>query len=419
MFKTLWRRFVFTGASKSARRPSFRPTLEGLEGRLVPSTANQAFVDGLYHDVLGRAPDTQGEARSLTILDQGGTRAQVAAGFVLSPEARVVQVEAAFQQFLHRAADPQGLSTFVNVLQAGGSITTVDLALIGSQEYFQVRGGGTNAGFVNALYLDALGRPSAGDPGAQPFVNALDSSTSNTPQVGAEVLASLEYRQDLVNTDYVRFLRRPANDTGSAVWVQQLTTATPEVVEVGILASLEYFQLQSTLANVGTGPTGPQGPAGPQGPQGPQGATGATGAVGAPGPQGPAGSSRIPTLNAYNVAASQLVVAVGDTIPFNTLGTVGFDMSKVGNEFVINGLGVYRIDFVLPTLTGSGTSVQVEDNGIPLQPAAQLVTPGAPIVGMVVHTFVPGDVITLVNTGGNPFALPSGTDANIVITQVG
>jgi hypothetical protein len=65
------------------------------------------------------------------------------------------------------------------------------------------------------------------------------------------------------------------------------------------------------------------------------------------------------------------------------------------------------------------TQVQVEDNGTALQPAAQLVTSGAPVVGMAVETFAIGDVITLVNTGSSPFILPAGTDADIVFTEVG
>jgi hypothetical protein len=55
--------------------------------RRTGAPSNDAFVRGLYADVLGRAPDPAGAASWLANLGQGMSRAAVAAEFVQSPEA--------------------------------------------------------------------------------------------------------------------------------------------------------------------------------------------------------------------------------------------------------------------------------------------------------------------------------------------
>ena len=130
----------------AAVRPYRRPALEAMEDRLVPSAANQAFVDGLYQSVFHHVPATTAVPAYVQGLDQGGfTRFQAAETFVNSPEGVQDAAQAAYQQFLHRPADPQGLSSASSFLLGGGSLTTLDANLISSDEYFQVRGGGTSA----------------------------------------------------------------------------------------------------------------------------------------------------------------------------------------------------------------------------------------------------------------------------------
>src|SRR5262249_54781416 len=69
--------------------------------------------------------------------------------------------------------------------------------------------GGTNAGFLAALYQDALNRP-IDATGLAGFSQAM--SNGMTPgQVAAAIFSSTEYLQDLVGSYYLRFLRRPAD----------------------------------------------------------------------------------------------------------------------------------------------------------------------------------------------------------------
>ena len=75
----------------------------------------------------------------------------------------------------------------------------------GSPEYFQTRGGSTNAGFLDALYLDGLGR--AVDAGGRAaWSQALANGASRT-QVADEIFSSPESKSGMVNNYYESFLR--------------------------------------------------------------------------------------------------------------------------------------------------------------------------------------------------------------------
>jgi hypothetical protein len=69
---------------------------------LVAHPDNVSFVMGLYADVLGEAPDPQGEMLWLNVLQTGLNRKQVARLFLQSDAARRAIVDEYFMQFLHR-----------------------------------------------------------------------------------------------------------------------------------------------------------------------------------------------------------------------------------------------------------------------------------------------------------------------------
>jgi len=70
-----------------------------------------------------------------------------------------------YQNVFGRAPDAGGLASSVAMLAAGASSTELEAILLGSAEYYGAAGG-TNAGFVSAVYQTALGRK-ADAPGAQ------------------------------------------------------------------------------------------------------------------------------------------------------------------------------------------------------------------------------------------------------------
>lgn len=144
----------------SSFRAPARLNLESLDCRCVPAavgTANANFVDQLYRDILHRAPDEAGLAYWTSRLDSGDDRGEIADAIRDSDEGLGVQVNDLYLRFLNRPADPGGLAGWTNYLRDHDNI---DLAaqLLASDEYYQVQGGGTNEGFLNAVYEDVLCR---------------------------------------------------------------------------------------------------------------------------------------------------------------------------------------------------------------------------------------------------------------------
>jgi hypothetical protein len=137
-----------------------------------------------------------------------------------SLEYRTEVVQSLYGQFLHRSADPGGLNAFVTFLGAGGSVEQVASVLAGSLEYYQTRGGGSDTGFIGALYQDALQR--SADPSGQARFNQALSGGISRNQIAAAILASAEYHQDLVQNIYQRFLRRPADSGGLSTFANFL-----------------------------------------------------------------------------------------------------------------------------------------------------------------------------------------------------
>src|SRR5262249_5599569 len=132
---------------------------------VTAGSPNARWVTQLYRDLLLRTPDPTGLTSWSSLLEQGGSRLQVTLAVESSLEYRVLQVEWLFHRFLLRSADPMGLNSFTAFLGAGGTVEQLQAVICSSAEYFQVRGGGDNAGFLQALYQDALGR--AIDPSGQ------------------------------------------------------------------------------------------------------------------------------------------------------------------------------------------------------------------------------------------------------------
>src|SRR5262249_55866610 len=135
-------------------------TLSG--GQVVnvkPPPSNATFLAQIYPDLLHRTADPSGLATFGNALAQGMSRNEVALALATSPEYRMNLIESFYNLYLHRTADDSGLTGSLATLNTGGTDEQVQVAITGSPEYFQTRGGGTNDGFLQALYQDALGRP--------------------------------------------------------------------------------------------------------------------------------------------------------------------------------------------------------------------------------------------------------------------
>jgi hypothetical protein len=111
---------------------------------------------------------------------------------------------------------------------------------VASGEYYQTRAGNTNAGFLSALYQDALGRNL--DPTGQSLFSRRLSAGATRAQIVSAIFASAEYRQDLIRDYYHSILGRPADSTGLALFAGALAGGThDEAVVAELFGSAEFF----------------------------------------------------------------------------------------------------------------------------------------------------------------------------------
>jgi hypothetical protein len=164
-------------------------------------TGNAAFVAALYADILKRAGDTSNpnDAGGLIAALNGGalTQAAAASALVHSPEALGVQVDGLYLKLLGRPSDAPGRAGFVSFLRGGGSLEQVIVLMVTSPEYAALTG--SDAGFVQSLYKNLLGRAGA-DSEVAGYLAVLPSQ--GRAGVAAAFARSTEFRTNAVQQFY-------------------------------------------------------------------------------------------------------------------------------------------------------------------------------------------------------------------------
>lgn len=107
-----------------------------------------------------------------------------------SLEYRQLVVQKLYRQYLKRPPDPGGLTHGAAFLAANGTADQLAADLAGSQEYFQVRGRGTNDGFLTALYQDVQKQPIDSSSRAH-FTQRMANGTTRM-QVASMILGTKE-----------------------------------------------------------------------------------------------------------------------------------------------------------------------------------------------------------------------------------
>src|SRR5262249_42199450 len=142
----------------------------------TPPTATYVWISHLYQDLLLRNGSDAEITSWVNLVNLGVSRPAIVNGFLYSPEYRTRVVQNLYQTLLRRNVDAASLNGWVLFL-ATGTPAQMRAYLTGSAEYFQRVAGNSNAGFVHALYRDALNRD-AGANEVNTWVNLLNRGMS-------------------------------------------------------------------------------------------------------------------------------------------------------------------------------------------------------------------------------------------------
>ncbi|MEM9395343.1 MAG: DUF4214 domain-containing protein [Pseudomonadota bacterium] len=182
---SFWTNEILGGTALSQIAVGFVGSAE-FEAVYGPSLTDSEFITLLYNNVLGRDPDSGGEAFWLGELGSGTSRADVVVGFSESPEFVNIMIPKSlefsgaeamgdftddivrlYQATLDRLPDVGGFTFWVDGLTDGMTYLSAVEGFVNSPEFQAVYGTLTDAQFVNLLYNNVLGRDA--DPGGASF----------------------------------------------------------------------------------------------------------------------------------------------------------------------------------------------------------------------------------------------------------
>jgi len=208
--------------------------------RFLCYSRNELFLTNLYRDVLERPIDPLSLASLAPKLNAGTPAKDVALGVLQGLEYRTLLVGGFYTTFLHRAPSPTELTAGLAQLGAGVGDEDLEATLLGSSEYLSARGGGTNDGFLDALFQDLLGRlPTSSERGI--LRTAIENGTPRS-QIAKRILTSGEARTRVVKSFFDAFLSRQPTQAELNAYLAQLDAgASPESVAASVLGSPEYF----------------------------------------------------------------------------------------------------------------------------------------------------------------------------------
>jgi photosystem II stability/assembly factor-like uncharacterized protein len=210
------------------------------------------FVNDLYTNptILGRSSaPSAGEINGwLGFLSQTEmtARSNVLNAFFHSDEYRILLINTFYSKYLGRPASSGDIGVWLPQLQNGMSDETFLASLVGSDEYF-ANHGGTNTSWLSGVYNDLLNRP-PDPPGEAAFLGQLQAGVSRSV-IALQLEASTEYRTNLIQSDFGKYLGRGASPTEVGNFLGALQSGlSDEGLATIVLASAEYYAGQRGTA---------------------------------------------------------------------------------------------------------------------------------------------------------------------------
>ena len=227
------------------------------------TTTDENFVTKVYRDFMLTTPSATQLSAGVTSVTTVG-RTSFVRSVIRSADWQSLWVNGAYLNYLDRSPTATELSTGLTSIGSTYNFLAAELDVLASASYY-TESGGTNSGFVSAIYLDILQRaPSAGDTTF--WTGQLGSGT--TPRSMANyVIRTLESANRRVGGtpsmttcptlvlsaaaleagSYCLILDRIADASGQAYWAGRLTS-TDQLPDlwVSLAASPEYYTLAQT-----------------------------------------------------------------------------------------------------------------------------------------------------------------------------
>lgn len=198
----------------------------------------ERYVNKVYGDLFGRAPDPAGQSSWVGALRQGTPYAAVANSITYSREFRGGLIADSYQRYLGRGPDAGGLNGWLVEMDHGLHIEQMQAGFIGSGEFY-ARAGYSDRLWIDALYQSVLGRPAAGSE-VDYWVGRLRAGAS-LRGVALGFLYSSEHLTEVVNGYYLDLLRRGIDPAGQRSWVTAIQRgARDEEIIASIVSSAEY-----------------------------------------------------------------------------------------------------------------------------------------------------------------------------------
>lgn len=215
------------------------PSLAGAE----PLSTTERYVRQAFVDAVRDAdPDPAVVEANVAKLDSGFNRSRWVGELLLSDTGRSAFVGGEYVRILDRPMEAGAGSDLVALMRNGKTRQGVRSLLAGSTEYFQTHGGGTNAGFIDSIYVDLLGRPASEGDRAH-WLNQLSRGVKRE-QVAGLFQEGQEGRRVRVQAIFQTYLNRNVDAGGLNRFSNQLKAGTTEEkVIIEIAGSPEYRNL--------------------------------------------------------------------------------------------------------------------------------------------------------------------------------
>lgn len=213
--------------------------LPAIRDRAARMTSSTPLITALYQDLLGRDPDPSGLSTWSAQLQIGVSQGALVGALTSSDEYIDKRITEAYRTILGREPDAGGALHWHNAVR-GGAVAVDDVMryfMLSDEMYW--RGGGTDKGFIDALYRQVLGRAAADSEQAL-WAQQMPTGGREAPVAG--IWNARESAQRRAAVYYRTLLGREPDAGGLAVWTTVLMQHGEGAVRIGIAGSQEYLE---------------------------------------------------------------------------------------------------------------------------------------------------------------------------------